>query len=119
MKLCKLERRHILHWAGYTLEDSLHWGNGKALLPSESELIKKLQSSDKEITLKLPEVNLIYFWATSYLKGGIMLIGEDIIILKKMLEYYRSLPSLSNDIIEKIEHIEWLLKETNNKENHS
>jgi len=112
MKLSEYEIKHILHWAGYTLEDSLHWGDGKAVLPSENELLKKLRKADKEILLELPEVNLLYFWATSYLKGGIILMGEDIIILKKMLEYYKNLSNPSEDIKEKIKYIENLLKET-------
>ncbi len=110
MRLTSYEARHILHWAGYTTDDSMHWGNGQVLLPFESELLKKLNEINDEIELELPEVNLIYFWGISYLKDGIMFMGEDIMILNKMLNYYKSLENKNDDIKSKIKHIEGLLK---------
>lgn len=111
MKLTKYEANHILHWAGYTIEDKQHWGNGRFYFPIEEEIIKKIKSARKEVKLELMEVNMVYFWAISYFRKAPAFMGEDIMILKKMLDYYKSLDIKDDfEIEEKIIYLETILK---------
>jgi|YNPMSStandDraft_1061717.scaffolds.fasta_scaffold238860_1 hypothetical protein len=110
MKLSKYEARYILNWAGWTLEDSQHWGNGKSFLPLEEEILKKIENALDYVQFNLPEVNIIFYWASNYLKGGSALLGEDIVILKKILKFYKSLNINDEQIKEKIKYIESVLK---------
>ncbi len=111
MKFYKVELKHILHWANYTIEDSLHWGDGAAYLPQEEGLLNKIKNLPEEVILNDSEVDTIYVWAINYLRGGTLMLGEDIIVLKKLLEFYNQeyMKKKDNRIKEKIETIENML----------
>lgn len=83
LSLTDFEKKRILEWANYVIENSLHWGNGAAMLPEEEIIIKKLKSSGNEITFNKTEIDIISEWFNAYTAGRII-IGEDNIVFEKI-----------------------------------
>ncbi len=111
MKFHRIELKQILHFANYTIEDSLHWGDGAAYFPHEDRLLKKIVPLPDTIDLSDEEIDTIYTWTQNYIGGGTLLMGEDIIIMKKLYHYYKKKYKQTKDsrINEKLDYLKRLI----------
>jgi hypothetical protein len=81
-----LEKRKLLLYASHTLRDTLHWGDGEVIVPEEQILEQKIQEAEDKLTLDFEQMKLLSNWFLDATDNGLLLAGEDISILQKMIE---------------------------------
>ena len=84
-KLNELEKRRLLSYASQSMRDNLHWGDGEVIIPEEQILEQKIQESEYKLTLDFEQLRLLTNWFLDATDEGILLLGEDISILNKII----------------------------------
>lgn len=82
------EKKWICSWASDSIYESNHWGDGVSFLKEEDSLIAKLQSTQNNVILYKNEIRQIYAWLVARIGDGSVLIGEDMVVGRKILELY-------------------------------
>ena len=85
IKFNELEKRRLLSYAGHSMRDQLHWGDGEIIIPEEQILQQKITDAEDKLTLDFAQLELLTNWFLDATDEGILLLGEDISILKKII----------------------------------
>jgi len=84
-KFNELEKRRLLSYASQSMRDNLHWGDGEVIIPEEQILEQKIQEAEYKLTLDFEQLRLLTNWFLDATDEGILLLGEDISILNKII----------------------------------
>jgi hypothetical protein len=82
----ELEKERLLSYASHTIRDKLHWGDGEVIIPEEQILEQRIQETEYHLTLDFEQMKLLTNWFLDDTDEGLLLAGEDISILHKMIE---------------------------------
>ena len=85
LKFNELEKRRLLSYAGHSMRDQLHWGDGEIIIPEEQILQQKITDAEDKLTLNFEQLELLTNWFLDATDEGILLLGEDISILNKII----------------------------------
>jgi hypothetical protein len=85
LKFNDLEKQRLLFYASHTMRDSLHWGDGEVIIPEEQILEQKIQKTEYKLTLEFEQIRLLTNWFLDATGEGLLLAGEDISILTKII----------------------------------
>jgi len=93
------EKKWICSWASDSIYESNHWGDGVTFLKEEDSLIAKLRSDNNDFILYKNEIKQIYTWLVDRIGDGSVLIGEDMVIGRKIIALYeKAFPEKSKDV---------------------
>ena len=67
------------------MRDQLHWGDGEIIIPEEQILQQKITDAEDKLTLNFEQLELLTNWFLDATDEGILLLGEDISILNKII----------------------------------
>jgi hypothetical protein len=67
------------------MRDQLHWGDGEIIIPEEQILQQKITDAEDKLTLDFEQLELLTNWFLDATDEGILLLGEDISILNKII----------------------------------
>jgi hypothetical protein len=81
----ELEKRRLLSYATSSMHDQLHWGDGEIIIPEEQILQEKIINAEDKLTLDFMELKLLITWFLDATDEGVLLLGEDISILNKLI----------------------------------
>jgi hypothetical protein len=85
LKLNELEKRRLLSYASHSIRDQLHWGDGEIIIPEEQILQQKITETEDRLTLDFEQLKLLTHWFLDATDEGMLLLGEDISILNKII----------------------------------
>ena len=86
LKFNELEKERLLAYASQSLRDNLHWGNGEVIVPEEQILEQKIQETEYKLALDFEQLRLLTNWFLDATDEGLLLAGEDISILTKIID---------------------------------
>ena len=81
----ELEKRRLLSYADHSMRGHLHWGDGEILIPEEQILLQKIREAEDTLTLDFEQLNLLTHWFLDATGEGMLLLGEDISILNRII----------------------------------
>jgi len=82
----ELEKGRLVSYASHSIRDKLHWGDGEIIIPEEQILEQKIQETKYKLMLDFEQIKLLANWFFDATDEGLLLAGEDISILNKMIE---------------------------------
>jgi hypothetical protein len=85
LKFNELEKRRLLSYASHSMRDQLHWGDGEIIIPEEQILQQKITDAEDKLILDFEQLELLTNWFLEATDEGILLLGEDISILNKLI----------------------------------
>lgn len=85
LKIHELEKRRLLSYADHSIRDQLHWGNGEVIIPEEQILQQKITDAEDKLMLDFEQLKLLTHWFLDATGEGMLLLGEDISILNKII----------------------------------
>ena len=85
LKIHELEKRRLLSYADHSIRDQLHWGNGEVIIPEEQILQQKITDAEEKLMLDFEQLKLLTHWFLDATGEGMLLLGEDISILNKII----------------------------------
>jgi hypothetical protein len=85
LKLMELEKSRLLSYANHSMRDQLHWGDGEIIIPEEQILQQKITDAEDKLSLDFAQLELLINWFLDATDEGILLLGEDISILNKLI----------------------------------
>ena len=81
----ELEKERLLSYASQSMRDNLHWGDGEVIIPEEQILEQKIQETEYKLALDFNQLRLLTNWFLDATDEGLLLAGEDISILTKII----------------------------------
>jgi len=97
--LSNFEKKWICTWGRDSISKGNHWGGGLAFLQEENLLLTKLLSTENDFVLYKNEIRQIYTWLVDRIGDGSVLIGEDMVIGRKIITLYqKAFPEKSKDV---------------------
>lgn len=85
LKFHELEKRRLLSYADHSMQGQLHWGDGEIIIPEEQILLQKIREAEDSLTLDFEQLKLLTHWFLDATGEGMLLLGEDISILNKII----------------------------------
>ena len=82
----ELEKRRLLSYEDLSVRGQLHWGDGEIIIPEEQILLQKIREAEDSLTMNFEQLELLINWFLDATGGGMLLLGEDISILNKIIE---------------------------------